>query len=115
MDNEYEESGYKEISHMMKISSISFGNLQEEEFVVDNDHKEVKTNWVLPIIQKNMIYKKSIFLLKSKYICEMMEADLEIKDCEYNVGEVNLINWKTSLSITKIESIIDIHVGSVQV
>ena len=30
--------------------------------------------------------------MKSKYICEMMEEDLEIKDYEYDVGEVNLIN-----------------------
>jgi len=36
--------------------------------------------------------KKSIFQLNSKYVYEMMEGDLEIKDCEYDVGEVNLIN-----------------------
>ena len=41
-----------------------------------------------------MIYKKFTFQLKSKYVCEMIEGDLEIKDCEYDVGEVNLINWK---------------------
>ena len=40
-----------------------------------------------------MIYK-SIFQLKSKYICEMMEGDLEIKDCEFDVGEINLIKWE---------------------
>ena len=34
-----------------------------------------------------------------------MEEDLEIKDCEYDVGEDNLINWKTSVGITKIENI----------
>jgi len=39
-----------------------------------------------------MIYKQFIFQLKNKYIYEMMEGDLEIKDCEYDVGEVNLIN-----------------------
>jgi len=39
-----------------------------------------------------MIYKKSIFQLKYKYICGMMEGDLEIKDCEYDIGEVKLIN-----------------------
>jgi len=33
-----------------------------------------------------------------------MKGDLAIKGCEYDVGEVNLINWETSLSITKIES-----------
>ena len=36
-----------------------------------------------------------------------MEGDLEIKDCEYDMGEVNLINWKNILKYTKIE-IIDI-------
>ena len=77
---------------MMKSSSVSLGDLQGEEFVVDNDHKEVKGDWVLPIIQKDMIYKESIFQLKSKYVSEMMEGDMKIKDCEYEVGEVNLIN-----------------------
>jgi len=48
-----------------------------------------------------MIYKKSIFQLKSKYVCEMMAGDLEIKDCEYDVGEVNLINWKNILKYNK--------------
>jgi len=38
-------------------------------------------------------------------MCEMMEGDLEIKDCEYDIGEVNLINWKKILRIIKIESI----------
>ena len=60
---------------------------------MDNENEDVKGDWVLPIIQKDMIYKKSIFQLKSKYVCEMMEGDLEIKDCEYDVGQVNLINW----------------------
>ena len=45
----------------MEDSSISLGDLQGEEFVVDNDHEEVKGDWVLPIIQKNIIYKKSSF------------------------------------------------------
>jgi len=39
-----------------------------------------------------VIYKKSIFQLMTKYVCKSMEEDLEIKDCEYDVGEVNLIN-----------------------
>jgi len=30
MADEYKESDYKETSHMMKSSSISFGNLQGE-------------------------------------------------------------------------------------
>ena len=99
----------------MESSSISLGDLQGEEFVVDNDHEEVKGDWVLPIIQKDMIYKKSIFKLKSKYVCEMMEGDLEIKDCEYDVGEVNLINWENILKHNKDRKYKYIHVGSVQV
>ena len=42
LDSEYEESDYEEISHMIESSSVSLGNLQGEEFVVDNDHEEVK-------------------------------------------------------------------------
>jgi len=48
-----------------------------------------------------MIYKKIIFQIKSEYVCEMMEEDLEIKDCEYDVGEVNLINWENILKHNK--------------
>jgi len=77
---------------MMESSSVSLGDLQGEQFVIDNNHKEVKGDWVLPLIQKDMIYKKSIFQLKSKCVCEMMEGDLEIKNCEYDIGKVNLIN-----------------------
>ena len=40
--DEYEESDYKETSHMMESSSISLGDPQGEEFIVDNDHEEVK-------------------------------------------------------------------------
>ena len=56
LGNEYEET-----SHMMESSSVSLGDLQGEEFVKDNDHEEVKGDWVLSIIQKDMIYKNSIF------------------------------------------------------
>ena len=49
-DNEYEESDYEETSYMMESSSVSLGDPQGEEFVVDNDHEEVKGDWVLPII-----------------------------------------------------------------
>ena len=56
-DNKY----YEETSHMMESSSVSLGDLQGEEFVIDNDHEEVKGDWVLPIIQKDMINIKSIF------------------------------------------------------
>ena len=55
-DNEYEESDYEETSHMAESSSVSLGDLQWEEFVVDNDREEVKGDWVLPIIQKDMTY-----------------------------------------------------------
>ena len=62
-----------------------------------------------------MIYKKSIFQLKSKYVCEMMEGDLEIKDCEYDVEEVNLINGENILKHKKDRKYRYIHVGTVQV
>ena len=31
----------------------------------------------------------------------MIEGDMEIKDCEYDVGEVNLINWENILKHNK--------------
>ena len=58
---------------MMESSAISLGKLQGGEFTVDNKNENVKGDWVLPIIQKDMIYKKSIFQLKSRYVCETME------------------------------------------
>ena len=67
-DNEYEESDYEETSHMMESSSVSLGDLHGEDIVVDNDHEEVKRDWVLPIIQKDMIYKK-IYFSNKKQIC----------------------------------------------
>jgi len=100
---------------MMKSNAISLGELQGEEFTVDNENEDVKGDWVLPIIQKDMIYKKSIFQLKSEYVCEMMEEDLEIKDCEYDVGEVNLINWENILKHNEDRKYRYIHVGSIQV
>ena len=36
----------------------------------------------------------------------MMEGNLEIKGYEYDVGELNLINWKISLSIIRTENIV---------
>ena len=45
----------------------------------------------------------------------MMEGDLEIKNCEYDVGEVNLINWENNLKYNKDKKYRYIHVGSVQV
>jgi len=62
-----------------------------------------------------MIYRKSIFQLKGKSVCKMMEGDLEIKDCRYNVGEVNLINGKNILQHNKDRKYCYIHVGNVQV
>jgi len=44
-----------------------------------------------------------------------MEGDLEIKDCEYNVREVNLINWENILKHNKDRKYGYIHVWSVQV
>jgi len=85
----------------MESSVISLGELQGEEFTVDNENEDIKRDWVLSIIQKGMIYTKSIFQLKSKYVCEMMEGDLQIKDCKYDVGEVNLINWENILKHNK--------------
>ena len=75
----YEETQYEESSHMMESSAISLGDLQGEEFIVDNENVHVKGDWVLPITQKDVIYKKSTFQLKNKYVCEMMKGDLEIK------------------------------------
>ena len=82
---------------MMKSSSISVDDLQEEEFIADNENEDVKGDWVLLIIQKDIAYKTFIFQLKSNKVCEMMEEDLEIKECQYNVAEVNPINWKNIL------------------
>ena len=46
---------------MMESSLVSLGDLQSEEFVIGNDHEEVKGDWVLPIIQKDIIYKSPSF------------------------------------------------------
>ena len=40
---------------------------------------------------------------------------METKDCEYDIGEVNLINWKNILKHNKDRKYKYIHVGSVQV
>ena len=100
---------------MMKSSSICLGDLQGKEFVVDNDNEEAKEDWILPIIQKDIIHKKFILQLKSKYVCEMIERDLEIKDCEYDIENVNLINWENILKHNKDRKYQYIHVESVQV
>ena len=78
MEDEYEESEYEETSHMMESSTISFGDRQGEEFITDNENEDIKGDWVLAIIQKDIIYKKFIFWLKS-YVCEMMEGKLRDK------------------------------------
>jgi len=62
-----------------------------------------------------MIYKKSIFQLKSRYVCEMIEGDMEIKDREYDVGEVNLIKWENIVKHNKDRKYRYIRVRSVQV
>ena len=61
VEDEYEESDYEETNHMKKSGSISLGDLQGEEFIIDNDSEEVKGDWILPIIQKDIIYKSSSF------------------------------------------------------
>ena len=45
----------------------------------------------------------------------MMEGDLEIKDCEYDIEEVNLINWENILKHNKDRKYRYIYVGSVQI
>ena len=45
----------------------------------------------------------------------MMKGDLEIKDCEYYVWEVNLIKWKNLLKRHKDRKCRYIYTGSVQV
>ena len=47
-----EETEYEEASHMMESNSISLGDLQGEEFTVDNENEDVKGDWVLLIIKK---------------------------------------------------------------
>jgi len=44
----------------------------------------------------------------------MMEEDLKIKDCEYDVNEVNLINWKNVLKYNKHRKYRYIDIGSGQ-
>ena len=62
-----------------------------------------------------MIYKISIFQLKSKHVYEMMEGDLEIKDSEYDVKVVNLINLENILKHNKDRKYRYMYVGSIQV
>jgi len=45
----------------------------------------------------------------------MIERDLEIKDCEFDVREVNLINWENILKHNKDRTYMFIYVRSVQV
>ena len=44
-----------------------------------------------------------------------MEGDLEIKDCEYDIGEVKLINWENILKHNKDRKYTYIHIGNAQV
>jgi len=41
---------------MMESNSISLGDLQREEFTVNNKNEVVNEDWILSIIPKNMIY-----------------------------------------------------------
>lgn len=54
----------KKISHMMKSSLISMGDLQGEEFIIDNEDEDVKRDCVLPIIHKEIIYEKLYLSIK---------------------------------------------------
>ena len=38
-------------------------------------------------------------------MCERMEGNIEIKNCEYDVGEINLLNYENIFKIIKIISI----------
>ena len=45
---------------MIESSSSSLGDLQGQEFMIDNENEYVNGDWVLIyIIQKYMIYKKN--------------------------------------------------------
>ena len=44
-----------------------------------------------------------------------MEGDIEIKDCEYEVGEINLINYENILKNNKDNKYKYMHIGSVQI
>jgi len=50
MEDKYEESDYEGMSNMMESSSISLGDLQGEEFTVDNKNEDIKEDWVHLII-----------------------------------------------------------------
>jgi len=60
LKDKYEESEYKETSHMMENSSISLCDPQGEEFIIDNENEDVKGDWVLAIILKDIIKKKNL-------------------------------------------------------
>ena len=57
---------------------------------------------------------QKIHLSIKEQVC-LRDNDLEIKDCEYGVGEVNLINWENILKHNKDRKYGYIHVRSVQV
>jgi len=57
LEDEYEKSDYEKTTHAMESSLICFGHLQGEE-VVDYENKEVKGDWILLTIQKDMIHAK---------------------------------------------------------
>ena len=61
LEDEHEKRDNEETSHMMESSWISLGDLQGEEFIVDNENEDVKVDQVFLIIQKDIIYKKLSF------------------------------------------------------
>ena len=54
MKNEYEENNYEEISHMIESSLISLGELKIEVFIMDCENEQIKGDWLLPIISKDI-------------------------------------------------------------
>jgi len=58
--------------------------------------------------------EKFVFQLKGKYVCEMVEENLEIKDCEYDIGSQSYY-WKNMLNRNKDQTYNYIHVKGVQI
>ena len=82
----------KKLFTRWKVAQLVFMIFKEknlQQMIRTQTSKEIG---FLPIIQNDMVYQKIIFRLKSKFVYEMMEGDLEVKDYEQDLGEVNLIN-----------------------
>mgnify|MGYP000988156972 CR=1 FL=1 len=113
-DDEVDES--EEELNFMICEDVSIGSLRGETFTIDNEQeKEIGQDWIMPIVHKKEIYQNSIFKLKSKFICERMEGDLEVRECETEVGEINLINYDNIVKNNKNGEYKYIHIGSIQI